>query len=178
MMQQRPAVRFLLVGDGDRLSWAKARLRDAGLAERAIIPGILEGTAAADAYAAMDVFAFASLSDTQGLVLAEAMSAGLPIVALDAPGARDCVGSDAGLLLPASSGKQSFAEACMALLDDSARRRAWSVNARAVALRFSREHCLQTLTAAYDEMIERHQAGYPSPAFQRASAMVPLQQSV
>ncbi len=39
----------------------------------------------ADAYAAMDVFAFASQTETQGMVLTEAMAAGLPVVAVDAP---------------------------------------------------------------------------------------------
>jgi len=39
----------------------------------------------------MDLFAFASTSETQGMVLTEAMAAGLPVVALDAPGAREVV---------------------------------------------------------------------------------------
>jgi glycosyltransferase involved in cell wall biosynthesis len=39
----------------------------------------------------MNVFAFASLTETQGMVLTEAMAAGVPVVALDAPGAREVV---------------------------------------------------------------------------------------
>ncbi len=39
----------------------------------------------------MDVFAFASQSETQGMVLAEAMAAGVPVVAVDAPGVREMV---------------------------------------------------------------------------------------
>ncbi len=39
----------------------------------------------------MDVFAFASRSETQGMVLTEAMAAGVPVVGLDAPGAREVV---------------------------------------------------------------------------------------
>ena len=39
----------------------------------------------------MSVFAFASKSETQGMVLTEAMAAGLPVVALDAPGVREVV---------------------------------------------------------------------------------------
>ena len=44
-----------------------------------------------DAYHAMDVFAFASQSETQGLVVTEAMAAGIPVVAVDAPGVREVV---------------------------------------------------------------------------------------
>jgi hypothetical protein len=39
----------------------------------------------------MDVFVFSSRSETQGLVLAEAMAAGTPVVAIDAPGVREVV---------------------------------------------------------------------------------------
>jgi glycosyltransferase involved in cell wall biosynthesis len=53
--------------------------------------GILQGTLLADAYRAMDVFAFSSTSETQGLVLAEAIAAAVPVVAIDAPGVREVV---------------------------------------------------------------------------------------
>jgi glycosyltransferase involved in cell wall biosynthesis len=39
----------------------------------------------------MNLFAFASKSETQGMVLTEAMAAGLPVVALDANGVREVV---------------------------------------------------------------------------------------
>jgi hypothetical protein len=39
----------------------------------------------------MDVFVFASQSETQGLVVTEAMAAGIPVVAVDAPGVREVV---------------------------------------------------------------------------------------
>jgi glycosyltransferase involved in cell wall biosynthesis len=39
----------------------------------------------------MNVFAFASHTETQGMVLTEAMAAGVPVVALDAPGVREVV---------------------------------------------------------------------------------------
>lgn len=42
-------------------------------------------------YADCDLFVFASLADTQGLVLAEAMTNGLPVVALHGPGQEDIV---------------------------------------------------------------------------------------
>jgi 1,2-diacylglycerol 3-alpha-glucosyltransferase len=42
-------------------------------------------------YDQADIFLFASTTETQGLVLAEAMARGLPVIALDAPGSRDIV---------------------------------------------------------------------------------------
>jgi len=49
----------------------------------------------------MDVFAFSSRSETQGMVLTEAMAAGTPVVALDASGVREVVrDKENGRLLP------------------------------------------------------------------------------
>jgi len=86
-----PAAHALIVGDGPAAEEMRAIFAAAGVAGRAHFTGTLQGEALAAAYAAMDAFAFASLTETQGLVLAEAMGAGVPVVALDASGARDIV---------------------------------------------------------------------------------------
>ena len=52
--------------------------------------GSQTGQDLADAYAAMDVFAFSSQSETQGMVLAEAMAAGVPVVRSMGPACANC----------------------------------------------------------------------------------------
>jgi glycosyltransferase involved in cell wall biosynthesis len=64
---------------------------NSGMEEKLHMAGILQQQQLTDALHAMDLFAFASTSETQGMVLTEAMAAGLPVVALDAPGAREVV---------------------------------------------------------------------------------------
>lgn len=101
-LQGRQGARFLLAGKGPAGEAVEAILRTHGLSERLHRVGILAGGELAAAYAAMDVFAFASRSETQGMVLAEAMAAGVPVVALDAPGVREVIRDGAnGRLLPA-----------------------------------------------------------------------------
>lgn len=82
---------FVVVGAGS----AEAALDEAfaarGLSARLHRTGTLTGAPLADAYRAMDAFAFASTSETQGMVLAEAAAAGVPLVALAAPGVSDVV---------------------------------------------------------------------------------------
>jgi len=86
--------------------------RREGLIDRVHFTGVLKGAALADAYAAMDVFAFSSFSETQGLVLVEAMTAGCPVVALNAPGVREVVADGVnGRLLPADADAIRFAAA-------------------------------------------------------------------
>ncbi len=86
-----PAGRFLLVGEGPSRERILAAFSGRGLSGRVHLGGVLQAEALASAYNAMDVFAFASLTETQGMVLTEAMAAGVPVVAVDAPGVREVV---------------------------------------------------------------------------------------
>jgi glycosyltransferase involved in cell wall biosynthesis len=62
--------------------------------------GFLPHGEAVSQYDWADVFVFTSLRDTTGMVLAEALAAGLPIVTLDHQGAADVVTSDCGIRVP------------------------------------------------------------------------------
>lgn len=155
LMHTRPNLKLLLVGDGDRLQWTRERFEQERLSDRLIAPGTLAGADVANAYAAMDVFVFASNTDTQGLVLAEAMAAGVPVVALDAPGARDCVIDQVtGQLLPAAIDEAGFALAVGTLLDDPQRSRELSTAARDHSRRYARPLCLQRLLELYERALQ------------------------
>ena len=82
---------FLVVGTGPSEQTIRQIFSRQGLDTRLHIAGTLESTQLAGALHAMDLFAFSSKSETQGMVLTEAMAAGLPVVALDAAGVREVV---------------------------------------------------------------------------------------
>jgi glycosyltransferase involved in cell wall biosynthesis len=83
----------VVVGDGPALADLKARF------PRTLFLGALSGEALARAYAGADIFVFPSRTDTFGLVLVEAMAAGLPVAAYPVAGPLDVVGSSgAGVL--------------------------------------------------------------------------------
>jgi glycosyltransferase involved in cell wall biosynthesis len=84
-------VHFLVVGTGPSEESIREIFSRFGLASRLHVAGILQQQRLTDALHAMDLFAFASTSETQGMVLTEAMAAGLPVVAQDAPGVREVV---------------------------------------------------------------------------------------
>ncbi|HZA28511.1 MAG TPA: glycosyltransferase [Gammaproteobacteria bacterium] len=88
-LEQHARACFLLVGMGPLSEQIRAIFKSRGLGSRLYSVGCLERLELAHAYQAMDVFAFASHTETQGLVLAEAMASGVPVVAVDAPGARE-----------------------------------------------------------------------------------------
>jgi glycosyltransferase involved in cell wall biosynthesis len=100
-LAMRPDARFLVAGAGPFEAELVRQLSAAGAAGRLHLAGVLTREALADSYRAMDVFAFASHSETQGMVLTEAMAAGVPVVAVDASGVREVVRDEVeGRLLP------------------------------------------------------------------------------
>jgi len=150
----------LIVGDGDARKDVERTLRDAGLAGRAHFPGKLTGQGLANAYAAMDVFAFASTSETQGMVLVEAMAAGKPVVALDASGTREVVEDGAnGRLLETGTPADDFAAALDSLLRDSSQLETLSTGASRTAPHFSAETCAKRALAVYEDVLSRAGAG-------------------
>jgi glycosyltransferase involved in cell wall biosynthesis len=81
-----------------------------------VFAGAKFGEELARYFACADVFCFPSLTDTFGLVILEAMAAGVPVAAFSAPGPIDIIpGSGAGVLAPGQT--DGLREACLACLD-------------------------------------------------------------
>lgn len=118
--------RLRIVGPDDRNPEEAARLRAQvaahGLEDRVRIEGALDTAALDEAYAAADLFVMPSLFEGYGMVLAEALARGLPIVCTTGGAAASTVPDGAGLKVPPGDAV-AFRDAVAALLDDPARRR-------------------------------------------------------
>ncbi len=90
-LKDTPKAHFLIGGTGPSEDGIKEIMAKEGVIDRLHLVGLLKGKDLVSAYHAMNVFVFASQSETQGLVLTEAMAAGIPVVAIDAPGVREVV---------------------------------------------------------------------------------------
>jgi glycosyltransferase involved in cell wall biosynthesis len=86
-----PTAQALIVGGGPSMPAMRAALQGPSLKPRVHFAGVLHGLFLVSAYKSMDAFAFTSLSETQGMVLVEAMAASVPVVALTAPGVDEVV---------------------------------------------------------------------------------------
>lgn len=86
-----PRFRLLLVGDGPARSRLQARVEALGLAERVTLVGAVPPAEMPLYYHLGDIFVFASKSETQGMVILEAMAAGLPVVTVRSSGIDDVV---------------------------------------------------------------------------------------
>jgi glycosyltransferase involved in cell wall biosynthesis len=112
--------------------------------------GMLEGQTLVNAYHAMDVFAFASTTETQGLVVTEALASGTPVVALDAPAVSEVLnGDDCGRLVPKED-ETLFGDTLSDFLNSPLEQRGRaSQEARRVSERFSEDNCVQDLSEVY-----------------------------
>ncbi len=147
----QPNARFLVVGDGPWRDELKAVFEQQDAGDRLILAGKRTGRVLREAYRAMDVFAFASRSETQGMVVAEAMAAGLPVVALNASGVREVVrDGDNGVLLPATATAEEFAQALVRTAKADARSRL-GAGASEASKQFSREQSARRALAFYEE---------------------------
>ncbi|MCW1886002.1 glycosyltransferase [Luteolibacter flavescens] len=153
-LEASPGSIFLLVGDGDSRGKMLDRFKEAGLEDRVHAPGKLTGADLWDAYAAIDCFAFASQTETQGIVLAEAMAAGIPVVALDGPGVREIVRDGTnGSLLAACASAEQFSQALVEILGDPSLREKMADEARLSAREYDRVLCSDKMIECYTRLI-------------------------
>jgi endonuclease/exonuclease/phosphatase family metal-dependent hydrolase/glycosyltransferase involved in cell wall biosynthesis len=102
---------FLIVGNGPSEHEVRRIFENEGVISRVHFSGSLSGQELVDSYHAMDVFTFASVSETQGIVLAEAMAASLPVIAVDAPGVREIIKDSRNGRLLSRMDKDDFTQA-------------------------------------------------------------------
>ncbi len=159
--RRRPRLRLMLVGGGPAEGEVRARTAAAGVAARVHVTGRLPRDEALALVKASDVFIFASQTETQGLVLAEALAAGLPVVALDGPGVRATLrdGVDAVLVPPdpPATRAKRLGDAAGALAADQPRRERMAARAFEGASRFDARTLVAQMAELYrDVLAARH----------------------
>jgi len=129
-----PQARLLLVGQGSHAEVLGRRAAASPARDRIRLVGGVAREALPPYYHAADLFLFASETETQGLVLAEAHACGLSAVAVRATGVEEVVvDGETGLLTKPDA--RDLADAAIGLLVDPARRAAMGAAGRVVAER-------------------------------------------
>lgn len=92
-VRERTSVPFrcILVGDGPERSRLEGRVAENGMDDRIFFAGVMEPREVVRAYLASEFFVFASKTETQGMVLLEAMAGGCPVVAVNSSGVHDVI---------------------------------------------------------------------------------------
>lgn len=123
--QAHPTAHLLIVGGGPHEEDCAAYARKSPAGDRIVMAGPVAHDDLPSVYATADLFVFASCTETQGLVIAEARAAGTPCVVVREGGASETVRSDEdGLVVDANV--DAFTQAVLALLDNEDLRRRMS----------------------------------------------------
>lgn len=151
----RPDLLLVVAGEGPALVALRRQTSNANLDENIRFVGYLDrARELPDCYAAADVFAFASRTETQGLVLLEAMAAGLPVFALAAMGTRDILDVQRGAVI-APDDAVAFGNGLATLIGNRGQLDKLSAEARNYALEWAAPMRARQLASLYRSLVKQ-----------------------
>lgn len=162
LRQTNDKVLLLITGEGPALPALRAASEQRRLDGHVRFLGYLDRHSELhDCYRAADLFVFASRTETQGLVLLEAMALGTPVVALAEMGTRDILEPERGCRI-APAEPAGFAAVVAMLLDDPALLERLGQEARAYAGGWLADDMAARLESLYRSWIDAHRRAVPT----------------
>ncbi|MFP4662753.1 MAG: glycosyltransferase family 4 protein [Halanaerobiales bacterium] len=144
---------LMLVGGGPEYNSLQSEAESLNISKRVLFTGEQEPERVIDFYLDADLFVFPSLTETQGLVILEAMAGGLPVVAVDAAGSTSII-EDGENGLVVSEDEDIFARAVNRLLDNTTLYNKMQINARKKAEEMSIGNMTNKLINSYKRVLE------------------------
>jgi len=152
VLRRVPQAVLVIAGEGPARAALQAQVASLGLARHVHFAGYLDrDTMLLDCYAAADVFVFASRTETQGLVLLEAMAQGAPVVSTAELGTRSILVPGSGALVVPEE-QEAFAAAVVRVLESPQLHEELSQRGRAYARNWSSTAMARRLTELYEAL--------------------------
>ncbi len=146
---------LILVGDGAARCELEEKARRKGLDGNITFTGFLPHREVMEIFHQSDLFVFASVTETQGLVLLEAMASGIPAVVVDALGIGDLmIDGKGGFPVPPDTGV--FARTVAELMENPELYEKKKAEAGTKADEYSLTRCVEKLEDFYQERLESH----------------------
>lgn len=143
-----PSFRLLIIGEGEERPHLEALIRETGLEAEVKLVGSVPATEVPAFLNLADVFVFASVSETQGMVVLEAMAAGLPVVAVNSSGIDAFVENGRTGIVTAEN-VEVWTDALHALLVNRSQRDSMARAGEEAAQRHSVERFSEDIVALY-----------------------------
>lgn len=159
VIQKHPNVRLVVLGEGEERDGLEKLAKKLNMTQRINLIGSVPFDEVPNYLKAADLFCFASVTETQGLVTLEAMAAGLPIVAVDATGTSDAVTNGEQGLLTAND-SEAITSTLLRLLEDEGLCQKLAEAAERKANDFDSEKQAKRLVQVYEQAIEAQKAGF------------------
>ncbi|MEI6040429.1 MAG: glycosyltransferase family 4 protein [Candidatus Berkelbacteria bacterium] len=146
-------VHLLMIGGGPELGFYQEQIKKMGIENYVTFTGMLKNDIAVRYYGAADIFVFPSITETQGIVVSEAMAAGIPVVAVNKMGPSDLVkDNEDGFLTDLN--QTEFTDRIEQLLDSTTLREKMGLKGTKNAEEFSSEACALKLEKIYNLVIQ------------------------
>ena len=141
-----------IYGDGPEHKYIRQCIEEAQMGDKILLHGNTKDVA--QAYSEASIYLMTSRTEGFPMVLLEAMTIGLPVVAFDCPhGPRNIVNNGVnGLLIPLNDDKE-YISALTLLMDDAQRRRLMGEKARETSQRFSCESIMQRWADLFNMLV-------------------------
>lgn len=153
ILKNKPNTKLIVAGKGPAEEEVKKECEVIGVKDNVIFLGYFEPQDWVNCYAAADLFTFASITETQGLVVTEAMAVGTPVVAVNAMGVGEVMkGNKGGLLV--NLDVDEFTSAVLKMLDDKEFYEKKKKEAFEYAKEWSAEAMAKKLLEKYNKAIE------------------------
>jgi 1,2-diacylglycerol 3-alpha-glucosyltransferase len=160
--RELPQVVLIIAGDGPAVPHLKRLSRRLGLSAHIRFVGYLDRERELlDCYRAGDAFVFASRTETQGLVLLEALALGVPVVSTAVMGTRDVLKPNCGALI-AEDDLEDFSTKVLRLLRDPGLRERLAAEGPAYARGWSARAQAERLADFYRSLVHAGPSTYPA----------------
>jgi 1,2-diacylglycerol 3-alpha-glucosyltransferase len=165
-----PQILLVIAGEGPARDGLERSVVEMGLEDNVKFIGYLDRhTELNNCYRAADIFVFSSRTETQGLVLLEAMAQAVPVVSIAELGTRDVLREGAGVWI-AMEQVEDFSGKVLRMLENGEVRTELGEVGRQYAHQWSAGSMAERMLKFYQETIERHAAAHSRPVLNPATA--------
>jgi len=162
LKQYLPCFRLMVIGDGPQRQAYMDLCDQLDIRQQICFLGSLPNQEIAAHMAAADCFVFASKTETQGIVVLEAMAAGTPVVALRASGVEDLVEDGiSGYLCPEE--EEAFTEQLLRVLQNEPLRNSLRAGAFEAALQYREEAVAEKAVRIYTDTCRQYAMAQAAP---------------
>jgi 1,2-diacylglycerol 3-alpha-glucosyltransferase len=157
VLKERVNAKFLIVSDGDMRPEMERLINKENLERRVIFAGIVGRSEIKNYFASGDIFVYASKSETQGMIISEAMYSGLPVVAVQATGVGDLIENGVSGILTEEN-ENLFSHSMIDLIDDHEKRAGLGKAGKEIARKeLTASVCAEKMVELYERAIYKKQ---------------------
>lgn len=153
LQKRTPQAVLVLVGSGAQEQTLRNQVEALGLSDSVFFLGAFPPETLPQIYADADIFVFASQTETQGLVILEALASSLPIVAVKDAVFHEILDHGKNSYMVKKDAKL-FAESVFTLLNDKKLHAMFAKNSLETAKKFSIQQTADNLEKVYEELIK------------------------